>query len=57
MNHDDFADYLLDDVLPQEKYIKDIPKSAQMWADKFIKNNQKKEPLFYKINKKLYDNH
>lgn len=54
MDHDDFADYLIDDVLPKEKYVKDIPKSAQMWADKFIKNNQKKEPLFYKINKKMY---
>lgn len=54
MDHDDFADYLLDDVIPKQKYVENIPANAQKWMDGFMKNNPKNPPLFYKLNKEMY---
>lgn len=54
MNHDDFADYLLTDEIPKQKYVENIPANAQKWMDGFMKNNPKNPPLFYKLNKKMY---
>ncbi len=31
MNHDDFADYLLDDKIPEHKNVLDVPDSARAW--------------------------
>ncbi len=54
MGHDDFADYLLTDEIPKQKYVENIPANAQKWMDGFMKNNPKNPPLFYKLNKEMY---
>lgn len=54
MDHDDFADYLITDEVPKQKFIQSIPTNAQKWMDGFMKNNPKNPPLFYKLNKKMY---
>ncbi|NLO71227.1 MAG: hypothetical protein GX102_09910 [Porphyromonadaceae bacterium] len=37
LNHDDFADFLIDEKVPADKYVKDIPPAAR----KFFENNEK----------------
>jgi hypothetical protein len=39
MNHGDFADFLLNDDIPQGKIITDIPDSAREWIDAFEKKS------------------
>lgn len=53
MEHKDFADYLLNGKIPQDKIIKDIPDSAKEW----IKEQEAKKlttPLFVKMNSKMF---
>ena len=54
IHSDDFADYLLTDEIPKQKYVENIPANAQKWMDGFMKNNPKNPPLFYKLNKEMY---
>ena len=50
MNHEDFADFLLNEDIPQGKIIKDIPEKARKWIDAFEKKSGKL-PMFADRNK------
>lgn len=56
MNHEEFADYLLDDTIPLDQIIKDIPANARNW----VSDNQErakgwaKEPYFIRDNNRFF---
>ena len=55
MEHDDFADYLLHEDIPEEKMIKDIPDSARKWVSGYFDKNPKaSDPYFVKYNNSFY---
>jgi hypothetical protein len=51
MEHEDFADFLLTDQIPENKYVKDIPGKAREWMDGYIKKTGS-VPYFVKLNAK-----
>lgn len=55
MNHDDFADYLLDDKIPEHKSVLDIPNSARAWIGSYMDKNPASMPLFIKQNKDWFE--
>jgi len=55
MNHDDFADYLLDDKIPEHKSVLDIPNSARAWIGSYMDKNPASMPLFIKQNKAWFE--
>lgn len=50
MNHEDFADYLLDDEVPTDKFVQNIPSSANKWLSAYEKKGNT-PPLFSQMNK------
>lgn len=51
LEHEDFADFLLTDQIPENKYVKDIPGKAREWMDGYIKKAGS-VPYFVKLNAK-----
>lgn len=55
LEHEDFADFLLTDQIPADKYVRDIPANAGKWMNDYVSKNPGKPPLFYKPNENLFD--
>jgi len=53
----EFADYLLDETIPKDKIVKDIPSTAKQWVEdnKGKAKGWSKEPFFVRDNKKYFD--
>lgn len=49
MNHEDFAYYLLDDEVPADKFVQNIPSSANKWLSDYEKKGNT-PPLFSQMN-------
>jgi hypothetical protein len=54
MNHDDFADFLLNDEIPQGKIIRDIPPKAREWIEKY-REKSGSTPMFVERNAEWFN--
>lgn len=55
MEHNDFADFLLNDAVPRDQVIKDIPEQSRDWITGYMKK-AKNPPIFVKKNSSFFKN-